>query len=247
MSVTRTTDHTDGSIRRHALLAAAERDWLDTWTAGPTEPEGSGLARGEPAPDLVLLDDAEAPRHLSEFWRSGPALVLFWRHFGCGCGVERARRLVAEHDAYLAAGLRLVVVAQGEPERAAAYRARHALPCPVLCDPGHDAYRAYGLGQWAPERVLFDAPPQFLVHSRELGVRLQDERRRTGRPMVDDPWRATGEFVVGPDGRVVLPHVYQSCEDYPDPRVLTAAALRPQLPGPRVPRPRERAVPSSGA
>lgn len=204
--------------------ASAETEWLEKWSSGPTEPEGSCLPQGAEAPDLLLLDDAGRTRALSEFWAEGPALLMFWRHFGCGCGVERARRLVAEYSTYRDAGLNPVIVSQGEPSRAAAYRLEHGLPCPVLCDPDHAAYRAYGIGQWSVERVLFDAPDSFWTHERDTGRRFQDSRRAAGRPPVDDPWRAVAEFVVGPDGRVRLPYAYQYCEDFPDPRVLSAAA-----------------------
>jgi len=206
------------------LTTAAERRWLHTWTQGPTEAEGSGLPAGAAAPVLTLTDHTGAARPLSEFWAEGPALLMFWRHFGCGCGVERAERLRTEFADYLAAGLTPVVVTQGEPERAAAYRTEHDLPCPVLCDPDLAAYRAYGIGQWLVERVLYDAPPEFWAHPRDLGMAFQDDRRAKGRPPVDDPWRATAEFVVGTGGRVRLSYVYQHCEDFPDPRVLTTAA-----------------------
>ena len=204
--------------------AGAEARWLSAWTVGPTEPEGSGLPFGAAAPDVTLLDDAATPRRLSEFWSGGPLLLMFWRHFGCGCGVERGRRLRAEYAGYRAVGLEPVIVGQGEPERAARYRAEHGLPCPVLCDPDLVAYRAYSVGQWQPERILYDAPPEFWPHPRELGVALQDSRREGGRPMVDDPWRATAEFVIGRGGAVRLCHAYQHCEDFPDARVLRAAA-----------------------
>jgi peroxiredoxin len=225
-----------------ALTAAAELEWLERWSAGPVEPEGCGVRQGSPAPDLALPDETGSLRHLSEFWQSGPALLVFWRHFGCGCGVDRARRLVAEYPALVAAGLTPVVVGQGEPPRAAAYRAGHALPCAVLSDPDHVAYRAYGLGQWSPERVLYDAPASYLDHQRGLGAEFQAERRLGGRPLVDDPWRATGEFVVGTDGTVALPYVYQYCADFPDSRLLTAAARRSRAGGPD-----GRTVPSSEA
>jgi hypothetical protein len=42
------------------MTAAAEQTWLDTWTAGPTEPEGSGLPAGAKAPDLGDAGDASA-------------------------------------------------------------------------------------------------------------------------------------------------------------------------------------------
>jgi peroxiredoxin len=205
------------------LTADAETEWLDRWAAGPTEGESSALPAGSPAPDLTILDDEGRVRRLSEFWAHGPALVMFWRHFGCGCGVERAARLRVEWPAYLAAGLTPVVVGQGEPQRAAAYRAEHGLPCRVLCDPDYRAYRAYGLRHWGVERVLFDAPEAYWEHPRRIGARFQAERRGDGRPPVDDPWRAVAEHVVA-EGVVLLTHAYQHCEDFPEPRVLTAAA-----------------------
>jgi peroxiredoxin len=204
--------------------AAAERRWLDTWTAGPTEPEGSGLPQGATAPDLALRDHTGAVRRLSEFWSEGPALLMFWRHFGCGCGFTRATQLRQDHEAYQSVGLRLVIVAQGEPERAAAYHLEHDLPCPVLCDPDLMAYRAYGVGQWSPERILHSAPAEFWGHQHDVGRAFQDRRRERGRPPVDDPWRATAEFVIGRRGVVRLPYLYQYCEDFPPARLLTTAA-----------------------
>jgi peroxiredoxin len=206
------------------LTDAAQQNWLASWTSGPVEAEGPGLAKGTLARDLVLLDDTGVERRLSEFWGAQPALLMFWRHFGCGCGAARARRLVAEYPSYVEAGLAPVIIAQGEPARAAAYRERHGLPCPILSDPDHQAYRAYGLGQWSVERILYDASPEYLNHEHELGRRFQADRAATGTPLVDDPWRAVGEFVIGTDGRVRLPYLYQYCEDFPEPRVLTTAA-----------------------
>ena len=206
------------------LTAAAETEWLAAWTAGPTEGEGSGLVAGAAAPNLSLADETGAERYLCEFWADQPALLMFWRHFGCGCGVDRAQRLRSEWADYLRVGLRPVIIGQGEPARAAAYRAAHDLPCPVLCDPDHVVYRAYGVGQWTVERVLFDASPEYWSHPHDLGVSFQQRRRDQGRPLVYDPWRAVAEFVIGSGGLVRLCYAYQYCEDYPDPRVLTAAA-----------------------
>jgi peroxiredoxin len=206
------------------LTAAAEAEWLDRWTRGPTEDEGSGLPAGAKAPDLILADHTGQEHLLSEFWAGRPALLMFWRHFGCRCGFARAERLRAEVTDYRDAGLNPVIVAQGEPVRAAAYRAEHGLACPVLCDPDHDAYRAYGIGQWAVERILSEAPPVFWSHPRQAGVDFQNSRRAEGRPLVDDPWRATAEFVISPAGLVRLCYFYQYCEDFPPPRVLTTAA-----------------------
>ena len=207
-----------------SLVAAAESEWLEGWTAGPTEPEGFGLSRGTAAPDLVLADHNGENRSLSEFWTHQSVLLMFWRHFGCLCGLERAQRLLDEYPAYEAAGLMPVIVTQGEPARAKAYRDQHDLPGPVLCDPDHLAYRAYGIGQWSVEQVLYGAPDEYWGHPHDLGVAFQNGRRDQGLPPVDDPWRGVAEFVIGPDGLVRLSYVYQHCEDFPDPRVLTTAA-----------------------
>jgi peroxiredoxin len=211
-------------LTKHALTKAAEDEWLHRWTTGPTEGEGPVLLTGSVAPDRFLLDHTGQERKLSEFWSTGPALAMFWRHFGCGCGFERAARLKAEIEQYREAGLNPVIVGQGEPARAAAYRAEYELPCTVLCDPDHDAYRAYGIGHWNIERVLPDAPAEFWDHPRDVGVSFQDERRTQGRPLVDDPWRAVKEFVIGTNGLIRLTYSYQYCEDYPNPQLLATAA-----------------------
>jgi len=206
------------------LTAAAEAEWLEKWTSGPTRDLGVLAAPGTAAPDLQLPDHAGNLVRLMDAWSEGPALLMFWRHFGCTCGVERAERLASESEAYQEAGLTPIIIAQGEPERAAAYRATYDITTPMLCDPDHVAYRAYGVGQWSVEQVLFDAPANFWDHPRDLGAEFQDGRREQGRAPVDDPWLAAAEFVVGGDGVIRLSYAYQYCEDFPDPRVLTTAA-----------------------
>ena len=206
------------------LTTAGETEWLARWTTGPTEGELPDLPSGSAAPDLSLLDHTGRERRLSEYWADQPALLMFWRHFGCWCGFGRAERLRAELGRYREVGLRPVIVAQGEPARAAAYRAEHELPCDVLCDPDHEAYRAYGVGHWQLERILPDAAPELWTHPRDIGVAFQDERRGLGKPLVDDPWRAVKEFVIGTNGAVRLTYAYQHCQDFPETQVLLTAA-----------------------
>jgi peroxiredoxin len=206
------------------LTAAAEQEWLEKWTTGPTRGLGVLAAPGTAAPPTQLPDHTGNLVDLTKVWSQGPVLLMFWRHFGCTCGVERARRLAGELDDYEAAGLTPIIISQGEPERAAAYRATYDIDTPILCDPDHAAFTAFGVGQWSVEQVLFDAPREYWKHPRKLGVEFQDGRRDQGRPPVDDPWLAAAEFVVGSDGIIRLSYAYQYCEDFPDPRVLTTAA-----------------------
>jgi peroxiredoxin len=205
------------------LNEAAKQEWLDEWVAGPSE-QTSLLVPGTVAPDFELLDDTGSTVHLSDFWRNGPALVMFWRHYGCGCGIDRAEGLIAEADAYAEAGLNPVIVGQGEPERSAQYRDWHNVPYPILSDPDQDAYRAYGVGHFAFEQIFAgEGALDYFSHSRDLGEQLK-AGRPPERTLVDSPWRASAEFVIGQGGTIRFSYAYQWCGSDPDPDVLITAA-----------------------
>lgn len=208
-----------------ALTHAAERRWLENWTAGPTH-EGTPVRRGEQAPDLELTGESGERVMLSSKWAERPALVMLWRHLGCGCGIERLKRLKDEVSQYEEAGMAAVVVAPGEIERVLAYKERYGLPVPVLADPDYATHKAFGLSHWSKEQVLYDAPDEYCTVTKEVGEEFQDARRKADRPLVDDPWMQSGEFVVDTRGVVSVAYLYNYCEDYPDARVfLTAARL----------------------
>lgn len=207
---------------------AAARDWFDHWQAGPTRERWTTLPpqRGDPAPVLDLVEARTgAPMSLSRLWANGPALLLFWRHFGCSCGRDRAARLRAEYPDYKAAGATVALIGQGEPERTRVYAAANELPddLVLLCDPDEAAYRAYGVLEGGPIEMLFDSPDEYLQCDLEAGRGLAEGRRKLGRPMVDNTWLLPGEFVVAPDGRLVSTFRFQFCEHWIDPRVNVAA------------------------
>lgn len=206
------------------LTEAAEQEWLEEWVAGSTE-QTSLLPPGTVAPDFELLDDTGTAVRLSDFWKDGPALVMFWRHNGCGCGRQRAESLVEQADAYAEAGITPVIVGMGEPERSAQYREWHSLPYPILSDPDQEVYRAYGVGHFAYEQV-FNGPGalEYAGLSREIGEQLLGGDRPPDRRLVDSPWRASAEFVVGQGGTIRLAYAYQWCGSDPDPDLLITAA-----------------------
>jgi len=208
-----------------SMMEKAESAWLSRWKAGPTRLRWDRipLQVGDRAPDLELADQSGMPTHLNRFWANGPALLLFWRHFGCSCGIDRAKRLRDEYDSYTALGAAVVVIGQGEPERAAVFAQRHSLACPVLCDPEFRAYRAYDLLEGKPSQVVFDAPDEFLRREFAAGAKLAGSRHGTDRAAVDSPWQLPGEFVVDRSGTIRLAYRYQYCEDWPNPLVLIAA------------------------
>lgn len=207
------------------LIVAAEDRWKAAWAAGPQRTRWTSLPPqlGDQAPDAELIGMDGAHVRLATTWAAGPALILFWRHFGCSCGMDRAARLKAELGEYRAAGANVVIVGQGEPERATRYAERQKIDVPILVDPERRAYEAYGLLDGTTAQVLFDAPDPFLRCDLAAGLELSASRHGTDRALVDSPWQMPGEFVVGPDGRIAHAHRFQWCEDYPDPRVHIAA------------------------
>jgi len=213
------------STNPHNQTEAGVAQWLEHWVKGPTRTRWDRipLQAGDPAPDFELPDSSGAARRLSETWNGSPALLLFWRHFGCSCGRDRAARLKTEYPQYMELGAKVVVIGYGEPERAAAYANRNEIPCPVLCDPAFQAYQAYDLLEGKPSQVVFDTTDAHLQCDVTAWKQLVESRQGTERAILDNPWQLPGEFVVDKRGLVRLAYRYQYCEDWPDPRVLLAA------------------------
>lgn len=206
-------------------IQSAEAEWLSLWRRGPSRLRWTRvpLQTGDAAPDFELQDSAGHAVRLTDVWTQGPVLLMFWRHYGCSCGTDRAQRLQAECAAYRALGAQLLVVGQGGPAQAADYSARHGLPCTVLCDPTRRVYEDYDLLEGQPSQIVFDAPDEFLRVDAEAGVSLQQSRHGTPRAAVNSPWQLPGEFVIDTAGNVRLAYRYQHCEDWPNPLVLIAA------------------------
>ena len=206
-----------------AMTMSAEQRWLDSWVAGPTH-EGEPVRRGHMAPDMELTAEDGSRHMLSEHWSEKPALVMLWRHLGCGCGIDRIARLKDEAPVYESNGLGMVIVAPGDIERVLAYKDRHDLPVPVMADPDYRTHKAMGLSHWSKEQILYDAPQEYCSISKEMGERQIEERRGTAYALVDDPWMQSAEFVVDTGGVVRVAYLYNYCEDFPDMRIFTTAA-----------------------
>ena len=213
------TSFTDKQIK------AAESEWLDLWKQGPTRLRWTEvpLQVGDLAPDFELKDTSGKLVHLCDFWSNGPALILFWRHYGCSCWVDRAKLLQNEYADYIKLGASVVVIGQGDPERSKDYSEKHSIPCPVLFDPTYRVYEAYDLLEGKPSQIIYDAPEEYLRIDYETGAQLQQSRHGTEGALVDSPWQLPGEFVVDQSGIIRLAHRYQHCEDWPNPSILIPA------------------------
>jgi len=211
------------------LINQAMDNWFERFVAGPKRLRWEELPPqiGDPAPDLEIRDSTGTWRQLREFWADGPALLLFWRHFGCGCGIKRADQLAQEYEEYVEAGATVAVVGEGDPKRGAAYADEYDIDCPVLCDPDGTAHETYGLLDFTLPQLWYMIPyesfDRYQENPEQFAEEFDEKYRDDGRPKVDNPWRQPGEFVVDEDGVLHLAYRYQYCEDFPDPRVLTTA------------------------
>jgi peroxiredoxin len=206
-------------------IELGEKDFFRIWQSGPevTRWDALPVQVGDVAPGFVLPDQSGTVVALDDVLASGPVIVLFWRHFACGCGVERAARLRDELDRYRATGATVLIIGQGLPVQAAAFAEEYDLDLPILTDRDRSTYRAYGLLDALLPQVVFDAPQWLWSYSEETAKRFIEDRRIAGRRLVNNPWLLPGEFVIGDNGTLKHTHRYQHCEDFPDPRILITA------------------------
>lgn len=95
----------------------------------------------------------------------------------------------------------------------------------MLSDPDQEVYRAYGVGHFAYEQVFAgEGALEFVSLSRELGERFLSGDRPPERTLVDSPWRASAEFIIGRGGTIRFSYAYQWCGSDPIPEVLITAA-----------------------
>jgi len=114
-------------------------------------------------------------------------------------------------------GAELVVVGNGRPEHAQAFKEEQHITFPLLVDPAMEAYRAAGL-----KRGIKDA-----VNLRTAKNVLRAFRKGFRQTSVQgDPWQLGGAFVIDPKGRVFLNHVSREAGDHPDPEDILAAIKR---------------------
>jgi hypothetical protein len=104
------------------------------------------------------------------------------------------------YGAIRAAGGEVIAVNQSRPEDLAAHLRLAPRPFPVVCDPGRDVYRYFGLGRggWG----MFFTPR---VLARYLGLIV-----RRGRPRAavrgEDVLQLGGDFIVDRGRRLVYAH-----------------------------------------
>jgi NAD(P)-dependent dehydrogenase (short-subunit alcohol dehydrogenase family) len=123
-------------------------------------------------------------------------------------------------EAIRARGAELVIVGNGTPYFAKAFREDFGLEGPLLVDPELRAYRAAGLRRGRIE-ILSPRVPLNALRALRSGARQ--------RAVEGDPWQLGGVFVIRPGGELAYRYVSREAGDHaPVPDVI--AALAPDAP-----------------
>ncbi len=133
-----------------------------------------------------------------------------------------------DRQRFAEAGAPLVVIGQGSPPSAAAFRERLDLDLDVLVDTDRRAYRAAGAKVGKPSELL---GPRVLAR----GLRRARESRVFQGAIDGHPAQLGGLMLVTPGGEVPWVHLSDDASDYP-PNETVLEAVRAAL-DPREPRP----------
>lgn len=193
--------------------AEAQKEWLRLWNEGPTKMvwDKMPVQEGNEAPDFELESSSNEKVKLSDLWSEHPILLVFWRHTGCGCGFIRADSIRKSYDAITKMGVKVVMITQAEPERAAFYAKEQNLKGTLLSDPNYEVYRAYGLLDGNGPQILGTPDIDYTI-----GEKLQNDRIGTPRALVDNPWLLPGEFIIDTSGVIQFAYRYSYCNDIPE-------------------------------
>jgi len=101
------------------------------------------LKPGTRAPEFVLPDENGRDVELSSLLQDGPLLLYFYpADFTPGCTRE-ACAIRDMHDDILAVGLRIAGISPQDADSHRRFKAEHALPFLLLCDPDKVVIRMY--------------------------------------------------------------------------------------------------------
>ncbi|KAL5717140.1 hypothetical protein ACHQM5_010207 [Ranunculus cassubicifolius] len=111
-------------------------------------PPPSSDVIGEILGDVSIFTASGEPVLFKDLWdqKQGMAVVALLRHFGCPCSWELASALKESKERFEAAGVRLIAVGVGTPDKAQMLAERLPFPMDSLyCDPDRKAYDVLGL------------------------------------------------------------------------------------------------------
>lgn len=179
-------------------------------------PNFAHLKFNDPAPDVKLQDARGNIVSLSTLWKKRALILAFTRHFGCPQCKELVDQLATRADTFKSKNLSLAIVTQGTVEETRNFCAQRAPGVLCLSDPERRAYAAYGLARATVWQSFLS------LNVFRSNRRLKRERGWATEvpPAGQDALQMSGIFVIGANGRILLPYYYDDIADHPPVELL---------------------------
>jgi peroxiredoxin len=148
---------------------------------------------GDSFGDVQIFTAAGMPVVFKDLWdqNEGIAVVALLRHFGCFCSWELASELKEAKPKFDAAGVKLIAVGVGTPDKARVLAERLPFPLDTLyADPERKAYDILGL-YFGIRRTFFNSA------NRNLWSRFQSTKKETNYTITATPDDKSGVLQQG--------------------------------------------------
>lgn len=180
-----------------------------------------GLKVGTRAPDFTLNNAFGSPLTLSEEWRKGPVILVFYRGAWCPFCNLHLRVLQESAPTFRRYGAQLIAVTPQRPDKSDAQISKDGLPFEVLSDIDSTVMKAYGLYyELEPELVEV-----YLSHDLNIA-----EYNGEGRNVLPVP----GTFIIDTQGVVRAVHADVDYKERMEPEAILEALEALQPPEPAV-------------
>ncbi len=182
------------------------------------------VSTGRPAPDRLadarVKDRDGDTSRLGERWASGPALLVFLRHFGCVACSEHVTLLMPRLAELRALGVGVTFVGSGDPQYVEGFVERNGIVpdlADVVTDPSLQAHSAAGMvrGRWQT----------FGPRAIRNFVRAVLAGNEHGSPQ-GDSLQQGGVILVAGDGTVEFAHADAALGDHAVTNDVVQAVMR---------------------
>jgi peroxiredoxin len=204
----------ESAQKRINLLTQGSPSWPRTRQNASAVFEATGIStrakrEGDLAPDVTLPDAFARPTRLSDCWRNGPLVVIFYRGGWCSYCNLQLRAWQAQAGELSSLNASLVAISPQTPDNSITTAEINALVYPVLSDSALAAADGFD--------ISFTLPPELVDFYGAVGV---DVPVFNGNGQWVLPVPST--FVIDTGGTIRLAHVDEDFGRHPEPREVLA-------------------------
>lgn len=169
------------------------------------------LQKGDLFPNFTYVSYDGSTKNLYAETGSNPSVILFLRYIGCTkCRLD-VHELLASQKQIQQKGIRLFVVFQSEAARVR--QEVQAVPFEIICDPGQELYRRFGVTAASSTEELLD-----LKHFAEEHQKFQKAKEALGVAhgvYEGNELQKPAIFVLNEEKKIIFVHYARSLMDMP--------------------------------